>query len=131
MRTISTAVAVMVTVTGCASLDTSKLPRMDLDFAFDQKHKCKGVSPELRLSDVPASVASYEIKLTDLDFPIYPHWSQTLPSTAGPVIAEAVGTGYFGPCPPFGTHRYRISVVARDAGKQAVGYAEKTVVTGK
>lgn len=130
MKGIAAAVAVMVSMTGCASLDTSKLPRMDVDFAFDQKHKCKGVSPELRLSNVPTGAADYEVKLTDLDFPVYPHWSQTLPAT-GAVNAEGAGTSYFGPCPPFGTHRYRISVVARDAGKQPLAYAEKTVVTGK
>ena len=124
------AVVVVAAVTGCATVDTSKLPRMGLDFAFEQKHKCQGVSPEIRLSNVPAGVASYEVRMTDLDVPSFNHWNQTL-AAAGPVIREGAGVGYFGPCPPAGTHRYEITILARDGQKQAVAYGEKTVVAGK
>ncbi len=130
MKRTLLAVAVVAAVTGCATVDTSKLPRMGVDFAFDQKHKCQGVSPEIRLSNAPAGVASYEVKMTDLDVPSFHHWSQTLAAT-GPVIREGAGVGYFGPCPPSGTHRYEITVLARDSQKQAVAYGEKTVVAGR
>jgi len=103
---------------------------MGVDFTFGSKHKCQGISPEIRLSDVPAGVASYEVKLTDLDVPTFHHWSQTLPAE-GPVIHEGAGSGYFGPCPPSGTHRYEITVVARDGQSRAVASGEKIVVTGK
>src|SRR5574341_91132 len=124
------AVVAVAAVTACATADTSKLPRMGVDFAFDQKHKCQGASPEIRLSNVPGGVASYEVKMTDLDVPSFHHWSQTLAAT-GAVIREGAGVGYFGPCPPSGTHRYEITVLARDSQKQAVAYGEKTVVAGK
>lgn len=130
MKRALLAVAVVAAVTGWATADTSKLPRMGVDFAFDQKHKCQGVSPEIRLSNVPAGVASYEVKMTDLDVPSFHHWSQTLAAT-GPVIREGAGVGYFGPCPPSGTHRYEITVLARDSQKQAVAYGGKTVVSGR
>jgi len=130
MKRTLLAVAVVAAVTGCATADTSKLPRMGVDFAFDQKHKCQGVSPEIRLSSVPAGVASYEVRMTDLDVPSFHHWNQTLAAT-GPVIREGAGVGYFGPCPPSGTHRYEISVLARDSQKQSVAYGEKTVVSGR
>ena len=113
-----------------ASAQTAKLPRLDVEFSFGQKHKCQGVSPEIRLGNVPAGAASYDVKLTDLDVPSFQHWSQTIPAT-GPVIREGGGTGYFGPCPPSGTHRYEIAVTARDAQKKPVAYGEKTVVTGR
>ena len=48
-----------------------------------------------------------------------------------PVIHEGAGSGYFGPCPPSGTHRYEITVVARDGQSRAVASGEKIVVTGK
>ena len=124
------AVAVFLSVTGCATVDTSKLPRMGVDFAFDQQHMCQGVSPEIRLSNVPAGIASYEVKMTDLDVPSFNHWHQTL-TAAGPVIREGAGAGYFGPCPPSGTHRYEMTVLARDGQKQAVAYGTKTVVAGR
>jgi phosphatidylethanolamine-binding protein (PEBP) family uncharacterized protein len=127
-----TLVAVMVAAlaAGCASVDTSKLPRMDVDFAFDQRHKCQGKSPEIRLGKVPAGASTYEVVLTDLDVPAFNHWRQTITAT-GPVIREGAGTGYFGPCPPSGTHRYEITVLARDGQKQPLAYGAKTVVTGK
>ena len=113
-----------------ASAETSTLPRIGVDLTFGPKQKCKGISPEIRLSNVPAGVASYEVKLTDLDVPSFHHWSQTLPA-AGPVIREGAGSGYFGPCPPSGTHRYEITVVARDGQNRAVASGEKIVATGR
>jgi phosphatidylethanolamine-binding protein (PEBP) family uncharacterized protein len=115
---------------GCATVDTSKLPRMAVDFSFDQKHKCQGVSPEIRLGNVPPGVASYEVRMTDLDVPSFHHWAHTIPAT-GSVVREGAGTGYFGPCPPSGTHRYQIEVIARDGQKQPLAYGEKTVVAGR
>src|SRR5215471_8539143 len=124
------ALAVTFAVGGGASAETSNLPQLGVDFTFGPKHKCQGISPEIRLSNVPAGVASYEVKLTDLDVPTFRHWSQTLPA-GGPVIHEGAGSGYFGPCPPSGTHRYEITVVARDGQSRAVASGEKIVVTGK
>ena len=130
MKNTMLAVALVAAVTACATVDTTKLPRMGVDFAFDQKHKCQGVSPEIRLSNVPAGVASYEVRMSDLDVSSFHHWGQTLAAT-GPVIREGAGVGYFGPCPPSGTHRYEITVLAHDNQKRAVAYGEKTVVAGK
>lgn len=129
MRRVFVLVVVGLVAAGCATVDTSKLPRMGVDFAFDQKHKCQGVSPEIRLANVPAGVTSYEVRMTDLDVPSFHHWAQTIPS-AGPAIKEGSGSGYFGPCPPSGTHRYQIEVTARDGQKQPVAYGEKTVAAG-
>jgi hypothetical protein len=115
---------------GCATVDTSKLPKMGVDLAFDQKHKCQGVSPEIRLANVPTGITSYEVRMTDLDVPSFHHWAQTIPA-AGPVVREGAGSGYFGPCPPSGTHRYQVEVIARDGQKQPVAYGEKTVTAGR
>jgi|APPan5920702752_1055751.scaffolds.fasta_scaffold09580_1 phosphatidylethanolamine-binding protein (PEBP) family uncharacterized protein len=124
------ALAITLGLVGGTSAQTSNPPKMGVDLIFDPKHKCQGISPEIRLSNVPAGVASYEVKLTDLDVPTFHHWSQTLPAE-GPVIHEGAGSGYFGPCPPSGTHRYEITVVARDGQSRAVASGEKIVVTGK
>jgi phosphatidylethanolamine-binding protein (PEBP) family uncharacterized protein len=82
------------------------------------------------LTTVPAGVASYEVKLTDLDVPNFKHWHETLPA-AGSSIREAAGSGYVGPCPPSGTHRYEIRVMARNGERRAVASGAKVVATGK
>src|SRR5499425_445429 len=124
------ALAITLGLVGGTSAQTSNPPKMGVNLIFDPKHKCQGISPEIRLSNVPAGVASSEVKLTDLDVPTFHHWSQTLPAAA-PVIHEGAGSGYFGPCPPSGTHRYEITVVARDGQSRAVASGEKIVVTGR
>lgn len=115
----------------CAPVNIAKLPRMGVDFAFDPRNRCQGVSPRIQLSNVAPDVVTYDVEMTDLDVPGFKHWSQTVPAT-GPVIREGIGAGlYAGPCPPFGTHRYRITVTGRDADKQPRAYGEKTVVSGR
>ena len=114
---------------GCAGVQKDSLAKMGVDYTFASKHKCQGgSSPEIRLTGVPAGVASYEVTLTDLDVPSFNHWRQTLRAT-GPLIREGAGTGYYGPCPPSGTHRYRIEVLAKDAQGKPLAYGEKTVST--
>lgn len=122
--------AIALFATACeTSIDTSGLPTMDVAFTFEQPHKCEGVSPEIRLGNVPSAAATLDIKMTDLDAPRFKHWQQTIPVTT--TIAEGRGTDYFGPCPPSGTHRYTISVLAKDAQEQPLAYGEHTEVTGR
>ncbi len=131
MRNVTAVLTLTVlAVTSCATVDASKLPKIGVDVAFGQKNKCQGVSPEIRLTNVPAGVVSYEVTLTALDVPSFHHWSQTI-AAAGPVITEGAGRGYYGPCPPSGTHRYQMQVTALDGQKKPLAYGEKTVVTGR
>jgi phosphatidylethanolamine-binding protein (PEBP) family uncharacterized protein len=124
------ALGVVLVAAACAPIDINKLPRMGVDFAFDPKNRCAGVSPRIQLSNVPPGVVTYDVKMTDLDVASFQHWSQTIPAT-GPVIREGIAATYFGPCPPSGTHRYRITVIAQGADKQPLAYGEKTVVSGR
>jgi phosphatidylethanolamine-binding protein (PEBP) family uncharacterized protein len=123
--------AIAVALTGaCATVDSTTQPRMGVDFDFAAKHKCQGVSPEIRLTGVPTGVSKYDVRMVDLDVPSFNHWNETLPAT-GSVIREGAGKAYYGPCPPSGTHRYQIAVTARDGKNQPVAYGEKTVVAGR
>lgn len=124
------AALVVLGVVSGASAQAAGVPRMGVDFTFEAKHKCQGVSPEIRLSEVPAGVASFQVSMTDRDVPTFRHWEQTL-RASGPLIGEGAGRGYYGPCPPSGTHRYTIAVTALDAQKKPVAYGEKTVDAGR
>jgi len=98
------------------------------------RHTCDGrdVSPELRISGVPAGAASLAILCDDPDAPggDWVHWLvfNLPPDTRN--VAEGVGLGdlhagggvpganswgkltYGGPCPPSGSHRYFFKIYA-------------------
>lgn len=123
------AIAAMALATGTVS--AADMGKLGVDLTFGPKNKCAGMSPEIRLTDVPPGAKTYDVKLTDLDVPDFRHWSQTLPAT-GPVIREGVGTKYYGPCPPGGAqHRYRIEVTALDAAGAPLAKGDKTLTTGR
>jgi Raf kinase inhibitor-like YbhB/YbcL family protein len=105
-----------------------------------RKHTCEGedVSPELRWSDVPEGAKSLALIVDDPDAPdpkapkmTWVHWVlYDLPATATG-LPESVSdsalpegtrqgkndwgkTGYGGPCPPIGEHRYFFKLYALD-----------------
>jgi Raf kinase inhibitor-like YbhB/YbcL family protein len=102
------------------------------------KHTCDGndSSPELTWSNVPAGAKSLALIVDDPDAPdpanpkmTWVHWvlyniplsEQTLPErikTLPPGALEGLNdwkrTGYGGPCPPVGTHRYFYKLYALD-----------------
>lgn len=104
-------------------------------------HTCGGrdISPELRWDDVPASAKSLALVVDDPDAPdpaapkmTWVHWVlyNMAPDSSGmPAAAEGEElpagtleglndwkrTGYRGPCPPTGTHRYFFKLYALDA----------------
>ena len=97
----------------------------------------KDTSPALKWSDVPAGTKSFALIVDDPDAPdptapkmTYVHWVlfNILPETQGfpegvktlPVgtregLNDWQRTGYGGPCPPIGTHRYFHKLYALDA----------------
>lgn len=95
----------------------------------------RGISPPLAWSGAPAGAASFALIMEDPDAPMgtFVHWvifnipaaSKGLPE-AVPTDAKlsdgsvqgnngAGRTGYAGPCPPSGTHRYFFKLYALDA----------------
>jgi Raf kinase inhibitor-like YbhB/YbcL family protein len=103
------------------------------------KYTCEGedISPELRWSNQPEGTKSLALIVDDPDAPdpkapkrTWVHWvlyeipadAKGLPEGARPLPAgtrEGVNdwdrTGYGGPCPPIGTHRYFFKLYALDA----------------
>jgi len=95
-----------------------------------RRYTCDGadVSPPLELEEIPAAAVSLVLIMDDPDAPAgtWDHWiAYDIPATTT-VIPEGVGslgtpgrnswgrTGYGGPCPPSGTHRYFFTVYAPD-----------------
>jgi len=109
--------------------------------AIPAKHTCQGVdtAPPLAWSDAPAGAASFALIVDDPDAPdprapktTWVHWvlynlaaaTSALPegAKAADLPAETLEgvndfgtTGYRGPCPPIGRHRYFFKLYALDA----------------
>lgn len=94
------------------------------------KFTCNGqsISPELKWSSAPAGTQSYVLIVDDPDAPVgtFTHWvAYDIPANTtelgegaqnvGKAGSNSTGnTGFIGPCPPSGTHRYLFQVYALD-----------------
>ena len=94
------------------------------------KFSCDGAdtSPPLQISDVPSAAKSLVLIVDDPDAPsgLFTHWTvwnippQTSSIAEGSTPKGMQGTndfgksGYGGPCPPSGTHRYYFKIFALD-----------------
>ncbi len=111
------------------------------------KYTCQGedVSPPLRWSDPPREAQSFALIMDDPDAPMgtWIHWvlynlpadahelPESVPPNADLPDSSRHGknswehTGYGGPCPPSGTHRYFFKLYALDAMLDLAGGATK------
>ena len=100
------------------------------------KYSCDGqkVSPPLRWNGTPAGTGSFALIMDDPDAPgkVFTHWvlfnlppdvlelAEDIPKKSELESGALQGkngmgsTGYFGPCPPGGTHHYRFTIYALD-----------------
>lgn len=94
-----------------------------------ERYTCDGadVSPPLALGDVPPAAVALVLVVQDPDAPagVWDHWlaydipvvtsiPEAVASLGTPGRTTSGGTGYEGPCPPSGTHRYLFTVYALD-----------------
>ena len=136
-RVILLLAALMVIACQPQGVDTSQAVKFKLSSpAFQDsglipaKHACQhgNVSPELNWSEAPANTRSFALIMEDPDAPngTFTHWvlfdipadTQQLAEGAGPIgVSGSNGlsqTGYMGPCPPSGIHRYYFRLYALD-----------------
>ncbi len=86
-----------------------------------------GVSPPLVISDVPENTKSLALIVDDPDAPggVWVHWTvwnidpgtNEIPKNSCPPdttegVTDSGSSGYSGPCPPSGTHRYFFKLYA-------------------
>lgn len=108
------------------------------------EYTCDGtdISPPLSISDVPANTKSLVLISDDPDAPVgtWDHWvvfnipASTTQISKGTEPKGTAGknswgrTGYGGPCPPSGTHRYFFKLYALDTELNLpVGSAKKQI----
>lgn len=111
--------------------------------AIPVKYTCDGedISPPLGWSDPPEGTQSFALIADDPDAPVgtWIHWvlfnlpaeTRELPEQAAPPSGSQNGinswgrTGYGGPCPPGGTHRYFFKLYALDTMLNSAAGASK------
>jgi Raf kinase inhibitor-like YbhB/YbcL family protein len=139
---------------GTAMAFTLRSPSFPPSGSIPAKYTCEGddLSPPLEWADAPAATKSFALIVDDPDAPdpkaprmTWVHWVlYNLPAGAG-ALPEAVApaalpagtrqglndwkrTGYGGPCPPIGRHRYFHKLYALDAVLPDLGSATKAQV---
>ncbi len=131
-----------------------KSPSIPAMGEIPRRHTCEGedVSPELRWSGVPEGAKSLVLIVDDPDAPdpdapttIWVHWvlynvpataaglpeavdPKDLPSGTGEGTNDWKRTGYQGPCPPIGRHRYFHRLYALDTVLPDLGTPTKAEV---
>lgn len=109
-------------ITSPAFADSSPIPRV---------HTCddEDTNPALFFEEAPAGTASFALLVRDPDAPSgdFVHWivwniepdvteilEDSVPVMATEGANDAGETGWMGPCPPSGTHRYEFHLYALD-----------------
>jgi Raf kinase inhibitor-like YbhB/YbcL family protein len=101
----------------------------DHEGIIPSKYTCEGedVNPPLQIDGIPAGTSSLAIIMEDPDAPngTFDHWLVwNIPPATNIIGGDSVpgicgkngsgDTGYYGPCPPSGVHRYYFYVYALD-----------------
>lgn len=103
------------------------------------KYTCDGenISPPLSIENIPENAKSLAIIMEDPDAPagLFIHWvawnippvNEIKENTTDVAVGlnDAKKLGYFGPCPPIGTHRYFFKVYALDTKLNLGTFIEK------
>ena len=118
-------------------------PAFEADAEIPQKHSCDGedVSPPLEWAGAPDDTAALALIVDDPDARGFIHWvladipgDQTgLPEGEGDSIGipgrnDFGRTGWGGPCPPRGEHRYTFTLHALSAPLQLAGTVDADAV---
>jgi Raf kinase inhibitor-like YbhB/YbcL family protein len=122
--------------------------------SIPKKHTCEGgdIAPALSWSGAPGATKSFVLIVDDPDAPdprapkmTWVHWvlydipasttslpegttSKTLPPATHEGVNDWKKTGYGGPCPPVGLHRYFHKIYALDVMLGDLGHPSKAVV---
>jgi|SRR3989344_9520213 len=106
-------------------------PAFENNQPIPDKYTCKGenISPPLLFSDAPAEAQSLVLIVDDPDAPgkTWAHWvvynidpkttevkENMVPNKGKQALTDFGKSGYGGPCPPSGTHRYFFKLYALD-----------------
>jgi Raf kinase inhibitor-like YbhB/YbcL family protein len=114
-------------------------PAFENEGDIPSKYTCDGedINPQLTVDNIPENTKTLAIIVEDPDAPkgTFDHWlvwnvppESIIEENRIPGISGTNGagkTGYYGPCPPSGTHRYYFHVFALDSSLDLQGGIDK------
>lgn len=119
-------------------------PAFENNQVIPPKYTCRGddVNPPLEFGDVPQNAKSLVLIVDDPDAVggLFVHWLVfNIPATVSQIVEKSVPSGiegmtswgksgYGGPCPPSGTHRYFFKLYALDTLLALTENADKKAV---
>jgi phosphatidylethanolamine-binding protein (PEBP) family uncharacterized protein len=108
---------------GCATMNVSPdAVDLSVEFTWKDTKACSNISPEILVSNLPAEIQIVKVVLTDIDVPTWNHGGGEIDNFGnGKIPAGSLKSGYNGPCPPSGSHRYQFTVKAVDADGVIIG----------
>ena len=120
-------IASLFLILGCATTKVDpNAVTLDVDFSWTEANRCSSKSPEIHVSGVPEGTKYFKVKLVDLDVPTWNHGGGTVANDSSGVIpAGSLKSGYNGPCPPSGSHRYQFTVKSVDGEGTIIGIGKK------
>ncbi|WP_419662329.1 putative phosphatidylethanolamine-binding protein [Desulfosarcina variabilis str. Montpellier] len=96
---------------------------LKVEFQWTENSSCKGLSPPIRVLDIPQNTSFLKVNMIDLDMPAVKHGGGEIPYDGSSKIKEGALDSYYGPCPlPGSVHSYEITV-------QALASDDKTVIS--
>jgi len=99
---------------------------LDVDFSWEEEHRGSSKSPAIRVAGIPDGTRFLKAALVDLDVPFWSHGGGTVENDGSGVIpAGSLKSGYNGPSPPSGSHRYEFTVNAVDEQGRIIGTGKK------
>lgn len=126
-------ITLMLLVSGCSKKNGQpkiKIPKdaakMGVSFSWDGIAACDHQSPEIRVTDVPATAVLFKVRLKNLDVPAWNQGGGEVANDGSGILpAGALQLGFNGPCPPPGERqKYEFSVMALDDQGRIVGFGK-------
>ncbi len=99
---------------------------MNVSFDWGPTKKCfDPKSPPIKLSNVPKGTSTLDIRMTDQNAPDFNHGGGKIPYEGQSQLSYGAFR-YKGPCPPDGTHFYRVTVKALDSSGKSLSTGSAT-----
>ncbi len=107
---------------------------IQVEFTFKEVNTCaRGLSPEIKLRNVPPGTVYLKAMLNDPFHPMFDHGGGIVPYDTSNIIPEGALKSYYGPCPDKSSterNKYCFTIQALDANRQVLARGKNCITFG-